>query len=279
MLWHRNALQDDECLIVEMLQELQREVPVMGTKKIYQILKPTLEAHQIKIGWNRLHEIRVRYQLTHVRRRRYITTTYSKHRFRKYPNIIKELEVRQPEQLWVSDITYITVGNAFHFLSLVTDAYSRFIVGYCLYPTLAAKGPMAALEMAISSLSGDVYGLIHHSDRGVQYCCDAYVERLQDKGIAISMTENGDPYQNAIAERINGILKENYNLKQVFADAKEAKQAIQRAVYSYNYRRPHSSLDNQTPALAHQLAGFIARKWKPKVYKKGVISHDPSLHI
>lgn len=255
---------EDEHLIVEMLQELQREIPKLSSKRIHQMLEPTFQAHGIKIGWNRLHEIRGKHKLLCKRKKRYINTTDSNHRFRKYPNKIKELEVGQPEQLWVSDITYIRIGEYFHFLSLVTDAYSRMIVGYCLFATLEAEGPLNALRMAISSLRKKPEGLIHHSDRGIQYCCDAYIEELQLYEIDISMAEKGDPYQNAIAERVNGILKDIYNLKRTFCNPQEAANAIEKAIYSYNHHRPHGSIENLTPAQAHQLTGKLRRTWKSK---------------
>jgi putative transposase len=279
MLWHKGDRLDDEYLVVEMLRELRREIPVMGSKRIHQMLAPTLAAHNIKLGWNRLHEIRIRYRLLVIRRRRYISTTDSRHRFRKYSNLIKDLEVAAPSKLWVSDITYITVGDTFHFLSLITDAYSRYIVGYCLYHTLEAKGPLEALAMALKSLDTKAQGLIHHSDRGIQYCCDAYTQILCDKGIEISMTENGDPYQNAIAERVNGVLKDNYDLKRQFDNGLEAKGAIISAIQSYNYRRPHGSIDNMTPAQAHQKIGKLKKHWKPKVYKRNASGHDPALPV
>src|SRR5690606_13797559 len=143
------------------------------------------------------------------------------------------------EQVWVSDITYIRVAQEFNFLSLVTDAYSHLIVGYCLHETLAAEGSLNALRMAISTLSENVQGLIHHSDRGIQYCCDQYTDELKKYSIESSMTENGDPYENAIAERLNGILKHIFHLEKTFSDRDHAMEAVDRAVKNYNHLRPH----------------------------------------
>lgn len=269
MLWHKQERWNDEQFIVELLLDLQHEIPRLSSRKIHQILNPTLLAYDIKIGWNRLHEIRGKHHLLCQQKKHYVATTDANHRFRKYPNIIRGLEVVRPEQVWVSDITYIRVGEGFCFLSLVTDAYSRLVVGYCLYPTLAAEGTLIALRMAIGTLRQRPVTLIHHSDRGIQYCCDAYIAALKQHDIGISMTENGDPYENALAERLNGILKATYNLKQTFSTATEAQQVVDSAIDSYNNRRPHSSIENLTPIQAHGLTGKLERKWKAKEYSKG----------
>jgi len=171
------------------------------------------------------------------------------------------------EQLWVSDITYIEMCEQDAFLSLVTDAYSRKITGFHLSESLAAEGPVAALEMAIAGRRSKET-LIHHSDRGAQYCCERYVKMLNDNTIAISMTESGDPRDNAIAERVNGILKTEL-LDGVYTDINAARSAITAAINTYNYLRPHSSIDMLTPALAHTRTGTIKRRWKTN-YKKTV---------
>lgn len=175
--------------------------------------------------------------------------------------------VERIEHVWVSDITYIRVNDGFHFLSLVTDAYSRKIVGYCLCNTLEARGPLSALRMAISNLSKAPEGLIHHSDRGIQYCCDEFVEELQLYCIESSMTENGDPRENAIAERLNGILKKHFGLKKTFSSPDDANVAVLRAVRGYNDIRPHQSISMLTPAKAHEHDGVLLRKWKKKMYR------------
>ncbi|AXY73241.1 IS3 family transposase [Paraflavitalea soli] len=171
-------------------------------------------------------------------------------------------------QLWVSDITYIRIKNDFQFLSLITDVYSRKIVGYHLHASLATEGPLQALHMALGSLDCLPDGLIHHSDRGTQYCCNQYVQVLQSYKISISMTEKGDPYENAVAERINGILKSIFDLQRTFADQREAAEAIQKAVAFYNTVRPHTSVEDLTPEKAHALTGTLKRLWKPKTYKR-----------
>lgn len=200
------------------------------------------------------------------RRKKYVRTTDSHHRFYKYPNRIRHLEVTRIEQIWVSDITYIRQLDGFCFLSLITDIYSHKVVGYCLYPTLETQGPLIALRMAIASLTKPPDGLIHHSDRGIQYCCDEYTQELQLYLIDISMTDNGDPYENAIAERLNGILKKNFGLGKVFKDIEEAEAAVHRAIDAYNNLRPHQSVSMLTPSIAHQPKheGQLKRTWKSK---------------
>lgn len=260
----------DEEIIIELLHQIRREVNVLSTKAIYHMIKTTLRDHGITIGRDELHEIRRHNGFLHKRRRRYCQTTDSNHRFRKYPNRIKDLLIERIEHVWVSDITYIRVNDVFHFLSLVTDAYSRKIVGYCLCNTLEARGPLSALRMAISNLSKVPEGLIHHSDRGIQYCCDEFVEELQLYCIESSMTENGDPRENAIAERLNGILKKHFGLKKTFSSPDDANVAVLRAVRGYNDIRPHQSISMLTPAKAHEHDGVLVRKWKKKMYRTSV---------
>ncbi len=166
-----------------------------------------LTAHHFQIGRDGFFDLLGEYGLlVRKRKRRGCITTLSRHRYKKYPNIIRGFIPTGPNQLWVSDITYIHVENGFAYLSLITDAYSRKIVGFCLSETLSSNGPLKALKMALAE-NENRKGLIYHSDRGVQYCCDEYVKQLLDKEIKISMTQNGDPLENAIAERVNGILK------------------------------------------------------------------------
>lgn len=265
--WYEQQRYSNEQIVVELLVALKREIPVQSTKSIYIILKPTLRSHGITIGRDALHQIRERYNLLNRPRKQYYKTTDSFHRYRKYPNRIKDLAITAIEQVWVCDITYIRVLNEFNFLSLITDAYSHLIVGYCLHTTLAAEGSLIALQMAIATLTGDTQGLIHHSDRGIQYCCDPYTEELKKYNIESSMTENGDPYENAIAERLNGILKHNFKLEQTFSSREHALHEVDRAIKNYNYLRPHQSVSMLTPAFAHQHQGELQRCWKNKTYK------------
>lgn len=263
-LWYQKTKYDHEQIVLEMLLELKREMPGAGIPTLYELLKQPLLTHGIKMGRDAIQELRRRYKLVERIRRRYAYTTDSNHRFRKYPNIIRELKVIRPGQLWVADITYIRVGNDFNFLSLITDVYSRKVVGYCLYPTLAKEGPLTALRMAIQALDSPPIDLIHHSDRGIQYCCDDYVTELHLYDISISMTENGDPYENAIAERLNGILKKTFGLETVFTNSTLAQEAVSKAIEIYNNKRPHTGIDKLTPEQAHGLTGAINKLWKKR---------------
>ena len=181
---------------------------------------------------------------------------------RKYSNLIRELDVQHPEQLWVSDITYIRLTNEFAYLSLITDAYSRKIVGFCLRNDLSAEGCMKALRMALSNRQYRQQPLIHHSDRGTQYCCKEYVDLLIDHKIAISMTENGDPYENALAERVNVIIKSEFKLYSSSSGIEETEKLVVTSINNYNNLRPHASCDYLTPEQAHLMTGNIKKRWK-----------------
>ena len=249
-------------------------MPRIGTRKLYHMLTGTLQKHDIRLGRDKLFDLLEAYGLlVRQRKRKRINTTDSNHPFRKYPNLVRELQVERANQLWVSDITYISLMDRFCYLSLVTDAYSRKIVGYCLHPTLKKEGPLTALGMALSSLpQGEHAKLIHHSDRGMQYCCGEYIINLTDHDIAISMTEKGDPYENAIAERVNGILKTEFLLDQDFASFDQASEAIKRSIHTYNVLRPHASCNYQTPELTHQQEGVMKKKWSKRAKKESIIT-------
>lgn len=242
-------------------------MPRIGTRKLHYMLTETLQKHQISIGRDKLFDLLAEYRLlVRRRKRRRVSTTDSNHPFRKYPNLVRELQVLRPNHLWVSDITYISLRDGFCYLSLVTDAYSRKIVGYCLHPTLKKEGPLQALAMALATLPQKLEApLIHHSDRGLQYCCADYITLLESNSIGISMTEKGDPYENAIAERVNGILKEEFGLYNDFENVQQANDTTQVAIGSYNQYRPHSSCDYLTPEQAHQKEGLLKTKWKRRL--------------
>jgi transposase InsO family protein len=249
-------------LVVNLVKEIRLEQPLTGTRKLYHLLKPQLKAHSIKMGRDGLFDLLDRYGLLVRCRRRKACTTDSNHSYYKYPNLIKNLPaIEIKNRLWVSDITYLRLTEGFAYLSLVTDAYSRMIIGYCLWENLSARGTINALQMALQHQRPVKGKLIHHSDRGVQYCCSDYVTCLESSGIRISMSEKGDPYQNAIAERVNGILKGNW-LGHSFNSIEQARQALVKAVEIYNQKRPHESLAYLTPNQAHELTGIIKRTWK-----------------
>jgi putative transposase len=239
-------------------RKLQKRI---GTRKLFGQMSTFLTQQGFQIGRDAMFDLlSERGLLVRKRRRSGCITTFSKHRFKKYPNIIRDFIPIAPNQLWVSDITYIHLENGFAYLSLITDAYSRKIVGFYLSKDLSAKGPLNALKMAIKT-NDVITGLIHHSDRGVQYCCDSYVKLLTDEKIKISMTENGDPLENAIAERVNGILKQEL-LEEVFPDFVTASNNVAIACSTYNHLRPHGSIDDLKPAEAHQMKGAINKRWK-----------------
>ena len=209
------------------------------------------------------------------RPRRSRSTTNSNHRFHKWKNLIKGFIPTAANQLWVSDITYIDLIGGCCYLHLVTDAYSKKIVGWCVAKSLAALFTHKALCMAIEQAGGgELSGLIHHSDRGVQYCCDLYVTELQEHKIQISMTEDYKPTDNAVAERVNGIIKDEslYRRERRFASYEEANKYIKNFIHFYNGKRPHYSIGMQTPNEAHGQAGEQEKMWKPKKYNRHVQS-------
>jgi len=261
-----------EATIIEhLVKEIRKNMPRAGGGQMMPLLQPVLKEHGIKMGRDKLYELLGRHGLLLRYRRRRPYTTDSNHPYRKYPNLIRDLILTGASQLWVSDITYIRLVKGFCYLSIVTDAYSRKIVGYQVHPTLASEGPMKALLTAISTLK-QRSKLIHHSDRGVQYCCGEYVGMLKGHNIQISMTENGDPYENAIAERVNGILKGEFGLEKTFATIEQANEATAKAVDVYNHLRPHASCDYLTPAVAHEQKGFLRKRWKPLSSQKLQVS-------
>lgn len=248
-------------IIIEEVLRYRKHQKRLGTRKLFYEMQDFLKAHQFQIGRDALFDLLSEHGLLVIsRKRKGSVTTFSKHRFKKYPNIVKGFIPIAPNQLWVSDITYIHLKEGFAYLSLITDAYSHKIVGFYLNKDLSAKGPLKALRMALANNS-TISNLIHHSDRGVQYCCDDYVKLLNDNNIKISMTENGDPLENALAERVNGILKTEL-LEEVFCDFKAAQQAVAVACSTYNHLRPHGSIDNLKPFEAHQKIGELPKRWK-----------------
>ena len=197
------------------------------------------------------------------------STTNSNHRYRKWKNLIRGLVPTRANQLWVSDITYIGLAGGCCYLHLITDAYSHKIIGWCLSESLSAVFTLKALRMAIEQAGGDLSGLIHHSDRGVQYCCDLYVEELQKHNILISMTEDYKPTDNGVAERVNETIKYEsvYRQERRFETYGEALEQIGRFILFYNSRRPHYSIGLQTPDAVHGPTGEQKRMWKDKIYR------------
>jgi len=261
----KEALQHD--LILQEVMSIRKTQKRLGTRKLLFKMKEFMREHHIKIGRDAMFDMLATHKLlVRKRKRRVPVTTFSAHWMRKYPNLIVEFIPTAPNQLWVSDITYITLEYDFAYLSLITDAYSRKIVGFYLSETLAADGCIKALRMALKN-NPQLGRLIHHSDRGSQYCCADYVAILDKHFIKISMTQSGDPLENAIAERVNGILKDEL-LEKIYSNYEQAKQAIAIAISIYNHQRPHSSIDMLTPVEAHLREGELKRRWKNYYSKK-----------
>jgi len=248
----RQARQVDSHLVVELVKAERRVQPRLGARKLRVLLEPQLTKAGVKMGRDRFFDLlRQAELLIEPLPREYVRTTDSYHCLPVFGNKIKELEVSGPNQVWVGDLTYVRTEEDFLYLALLTDRYSRKIVGYHCGDTLEAVGCVKALEMALESLPAGAKP-IHHSDQGTQYCCHEYVNRLVDRGLEVSMTESNHCAENALAERMNGILKSEYGLARLFKDKRTARLAVAQAVEIYNRRRPHSALDYQVPEQVHQ---------------------------
>jgi putative transposase len=255
-------------ILLKEVQEIRSKHRRMGCRKLYELLEPVMLNHQIKMGRDALFDLlRAHGLLVRKTRRKHITTN-SYHWLRKYPNMIRDFVPTGRNQLWVSDITYWRWQNQFYYISFVTDAYTHKIVGYQVAETLEAIESISALKMAIKATDKkELANLIHHSDRGSQYCSHGYVKLLQDNAIEISMTENGDPLENAIAERINGIIKNEYLFNKRIKRLSQAQSALDKAVNLYNNERPHMSLGMLTPKQVHEQKLKPEKIWK-NYYKK-----------
>ena len=239
--------------IVEHVKKERLVQPRVGTRKLYQALNFTFEASSLKVGRDKLFDILRDQDMLIKRKKASCKTTDSYHRFHKYKNLVKDMAVNAPNQVWVSDITYIRTLNGFCYLALITDMYSRKIVGYDISDSLELAGCLRALMLALR-VARPPAGLIHHSDRGIQYCSNQYVEQLQKYEIKISMTEENHCYENAIAERVNGILKDEFYLDQCFINSKHAAKATKSAIDIYNTKRLHLSLGYKTPNMVFKNA-------------------------
>jgi len=251
--WQGISTGIEEELILKQVLHIRKNHHRMGTRKLYEVMQVYMVEHSIKMGRDALFSLLSANNLLVKRRKRRIQTTNSNHWLRRYPNLIRNLELTGVNQLWVSDITYWKIDTGEHlYISFITDAWSHKIVGYQVADTMEALESIEALKMAIKSLGKEkAIKLIHHSDRGVQYCSADYVKLLKDNKIGISMTENGDPLENAIAERLNGIMKQEYLDSYEVRTLKEAKQLLRSVVELYNSERPHMSIGNQTPTKIH----------------------------
>ena len=256
-----------EDIVLQHVTEIRKDLPRVGTLKLHHMIAPKLLTHGISVGRDYLFDLMREHGLYIRRRKRRVVTTDSRHWMHKYPNLIKDLHVSRPEEVWASDITYIRMNSGWAYLSLITDLYSHKVVGYCLRKDLSAQGCIEALKMALQNRMYDQH-LIHHSDRGSQYCSKEYVDLLIQNGVSVSMTENGDPYENAVAERMNGILKSEFNLYASSQGLLETQQRVSRNITAYNQIRPHDSCDKLTPAQAHLGSGPLKKRWKKRTWEK-----------
>ena len=257
-----------EAFVVEFVKDVRRKDPGIGGNKLW-LMYTRCFGEENRVGYNRFYDIIEQYGLKVRKRKRRVSTTDSRHDLPLYPNLVKSLIPTRPCQLIVIDITYVPlwadpIGGEYKFcyLSLVTDYYTKEIIGYSVGDTLETKHTLKALEMALGHYEGnDLSGLIHHSDRGVQYASYAYTERLRGHGIGISMTENGNPKDNAVAERVNNTIKNELLKGMSFFTVDEVKAALRTAVDFYNNERPHLSLDGMTPCQASRTTGEIQKNW------------------
>jgi putative transposase len=249
---------------VELVKKKRKRHKHKGSVKVHGELKSAFLASGIKCGRDKFLDIlRNENMLIHYRKR-FVRTTNSKHKLKTYPSLIMDLEINRAEQVLVSDITYIRTKQGFMYLFLITDAYSKQIMGWELSDNLRTINAIKALRMAIRNRKYPERSLIHHSDRGFQYCNPAYIEVQEANGIMPSMTTKYDPYENAIAERVNGILKREYEIGDGFLGEKDAKREIKFAIWLYNTDRPHMSCQGMTPVVAHRMENYKLKKWSRK---------------
>lgn len=233
---------------VKLLVDRERKVlPRLGTRKIHYLIKNDISNQGLKFGRDKLFKLMDAYGLKLKPRRYYTQTTMSKHWLKKWPNIIKNKAVLYPDQVWVSDITYIKTEQGNCYLNMITDAYSRKIVGYAVNDNMETQSMIEALKMAALQRINPTAKTIHHSDRGVQYCSKEYAALTRNNNIQLSMTENGDPYENALAERMNRTIKEEFGMDRTLKNKEQVKQLVQESIFLYNHRRPHLALKMQTP--------------------------------
>lgn len=268
--WRQEERSLEHQLVLNEVRRIRSDHKRMGTIKLHEKLEPIFMDLHIKMGRDGLNNLlRQHGMLIRNKRRKYITTN-SLHRYKMYPNLIRDLKPTGANQIWVSDITYWKPKNTVYYISFITDLYSHKVVGYHIATTLEAEASAKALKMALREnprrLRKD---LIHHSDRGSQYCSDLYTKILKAQEIEISMTENGDPLENAVAERINGIIKGEYLFDKKPKNLTESRTQLQIAIELYNTDRPHLSIGNLYPAQLHAsaLERATIRMWK-NYYKK-----------
>lgn len=243
----------DEKLVVSLVKRERRQQPRLGCRKLHHVLKDELCDADIKVGRDRMFDLLRDHGMLLEPLPKKPRTTYSRHSLPVYRNLISELETTGPNEVWVSDVTYLRTWEGFEYLTLITDLHSRKIVGYHCGAGLEVEASLKALDQALEELPADKHP-IHHSDRGSQYCSHKYVGRLKGRDLSVSMTEINHCAENSVAERLNGILKQEYGLGRTFLNRKQARRAVDEAVWLYNNRRPHEKLQLRVPSEVHQQA-------------------------
>ncbi len=256
--------------VVELVENIRMKMPKIGGRKLYFMLNEPLKT--LKIGRDKFFNILKANHLLITPKRSYHITTNSHHRFRKHKNLVLDYQITKPNQVWVADITYIGNRKNPSYLSLITDAYSKKIVGHYVAENLTTEGSLLALKKAINTTELKELSLIHHSDRGLQYCSDEYQKNLEKNNIKCSMTQNSDPYENAVAERINGILKQEFNIDKFDVETKIKRKIVEESIEIYNELRPHFSNHYLTPNQMHKQEKLKIKTYKNKNQSKNVFA-------
>lgn len=252
--------QVNEQLILQQIDAARKYQPRCGGRKLFIMLQPFFKQYNITMGRDSFFNLLRKNKMLVRRTKRSVHTTQSHHHYRLYPNLAKDFSPMKAHELWVSDITYIPLKERFAYLFLITDGYSRKIVGFHVNDDMKVSSAVVALKKALQQKPPETI-VIHHSDRGIQYCSTEYVELLQQHHALISMTQSGDPLENAIAERVNGILKTEL-ISSYYNTIEEASLHITRCITIYNYKRRHTSLNYQIPNDVHTQKGPQTRRWK-----------------
>jgi transposase InsO family protein len=247
------AIETSKQIMVKQLVDKERKLlPRVGTRKLHYLIKEQLRQKGLQFGRDKLFDLmRFNGQLI-LPRRRYTQTTMSKHWLRKWPNLIKERSVKDIDEIWVSDITYLKTEEGNCYLNMITDAYSRKIVGYAVADNMETESMIDALKMATVNRREKDKTTIHHSDRGLQYCSKEYSVLTSQNNIQLSMTENGDPYENALAERMNRTIKEEFGMDRTLKNRQQVKELVTESILLYNQKRPHLALNMKTPDEVYQ---------------------------
>lgn len=256
--------------VVDLVEDIRIKMPKLGGRKLYFLLSEPLK--ELKIGRDKFFNILRANHLLIIPKRSYHVTTNSHHRFRKHKNLVSDYQVTKPNQVWVADITYIGNRKNPSYLSLITDAYSKKIVGHHVAENLTTEGSLLALKKAVNHTNLKEKSIIHHSDRGLQYCSDEYQKILEKNNISCSMTQNSDPYENAVAERINGILKQEFDIDKFDVETKIKRKIVDESIKIYNELRPHFSNHYLTPNQMHKQEKLKIKTYKNKNQSKNVFT-------